>query len=511
MKQIKTLVGVLMVLILMSSPVFGQTMTFEDMPNNWAKPGMTYAVENHLMQGYEGYLRPFSPLTRAELAQVVTNALKATERADLSLFSDVGPKDWYFDPLSKTVHLGYFKGYDQKLRPNEYITREETFVVLSRVFDLNPSESVSLLAFEDADSVSKWAWDAASAMVSRGYVLGTGSAIHPSANISRAEFATILSRIVPTIIHSPGLYSGNFEGNVLIVSKGVTFENAIINGDLYLGPNVLVTDVAFINSQRNGDMVVNGNREVLEVVLEDEDIALGAATGPQTPATTPTPEQAPVPTPPSTPDPAPTPVPRSYDVIVSASGRTALLTRIQLLETTFLSFDLLNGLYESNREVAASLIQSDYGSLIPRALMAKSENTQETYVFGIASRINHARSNGQSVFSQIPDALIEGIINSEERTASPQALNEIIALLLNVPLRTLLDDFASLYPNGESLPTRFEILVNGTVLPSIEIKNLESTLNGMLSTLRVSDVVGRELIAIRYNNQEIAIQVALSQ
>ena len=220
---------------------------FIDMPDNWATEALTNAVNNGLIGGSNGYIRPDDPMTRAEMATIMVRAFGATEEADLSEFTDVKPTDWFYSSMAKAVAMGAFNGSDGKLNPQNNITREETFAVLARMFSLDLDQKISetkgipfgtdavLADFSDGNTVSAWAKDLVAAIIKSGYVGGSNGMIKPKDSIKRSEFAVVMNRLVTTYINAPGKYSDLPSGNIIVRSENVIIENVSASGDVIIG------------------------------------------------------------------------------------------------------------------------------------------------------------------------------------------------------------------------------------------------------------------------------------
>lgn len=267
MKKVLSLfIGIIMLFTVCSAEVF------IDMPDNWATEALTNAVNNGLIGGSDGYIRPDDPMTRAEMATIMVRAFGATKEADISSFKDVAPSDWYYSSMAKAVAMGAFNGSDGMLNPKNNITREETFAVLARMFSLDydkmlneylvswdaatpsPSADEVLSQFSDASAVAPWARELVAAIVSSGYVGGSNGMLNPKDNIKRSEFAAVMNRMVTTYIDNAGTYSNFPSGNVLVRGKGVVIENAKITGDLLIGEGSI--DGAVVKDTTVGNRLV---------------------------------------------------------------------------------------------------------------------------------------------------------------------------------------------------------------------------------------------------------------
>lgn len=189
MKKRVLSLGIVLTMMASSMQTFAED--YSDMPTGWSNAAMTYAVNNGYIQGSNGKLNPQGLATRAQVASIFARVLKLENKADLSSYTDVNASQWYYDDLAKAVDAGLFKGSDNKLRPNDNITREEVMTIIARAYDLT-GENANLSAFTDGSDVSSWAVNAVSALVENGIVNGSNGKLNPKNNITREEFAQLL-------------------------------------------------------------------------------------------------------------------------------------------------------------------------------------------------------------------------------------------------------------------------------------------------------------------------------
>lgn len=189
MKKRVLSLGIVLTMMASSMQTFAED--YSDMPTGWSNAAMTYAVNNGYIKGSNGKLNPQGLATRAQVASIFARVLKLEDKADLSSYTDVNASQWYYDDLAKAVDAGLFKGSDNKLRPNDNITREEVMAIIARAYDLT-GENGNLSAFTDGSTVSSWAVNAVSALVENGIVNGSNGKLNPKNNITREEFAQLL-------------------------------------------------------------------------------------------------------------------------------------------------------------------------------------------------------------------------------------------------------------------------------------------------------------------------------
>ena len=259
---LKKIVSIICVIALLGSvAVFADD--FKDIPDDWSKEGLIKAIEAGLLNGDGGYVRPKDPMTRAEMGTIMTRAFGAVKTADISMFKDVNKSEWFYDYMAKAVAMGAFKGDGENLRPNSNISRQEAMVVLSRLFALE-SDNLSVLdQFSDKNKIQEWAKAGVAAVVESGYVKGSDGMVNPEANITRAEFATIMSRMIGGYLVTSSVFSypeGTvIKDNIVIRSKNIGLENIVSPGIIIIGDGVDGGDVVLKNITSTGEIVIRGN------------------------------------------------------------------------------------------------------------------------------------------------------------------------------------------------------------------------------------------------------------
>ena len=267
---------------------------FTDMPEDaTAKIALETAVENKLLTGYEtGEIKPYDNIKRAEMAAIIVRAFGAENEADISNFADMNTSQWFYDEMSKAVAMEVFQGDGLNLNPESYITYQEAFEVLARVFDLQPKYDVELLKyrleliderpmikyealdkFTDGATVAEWAKPTTTSIVEGGYWNPEDLMLRPTEPISRVNFAILMNNIVTTYINEPGTYDSLPAGNVLIRSNDVTintfnssasniFIGDGVSGVVSLGEAVNVDKLVI----RGGKTVLNGTYNLVRVI-----------------------------------------------------------------------------------------------------------------------------------------------------------------------------------------------------------------------------------------------------
>ena len=259
----KKICSALVVLAMVASlGISAMAAEFSDMPNDWSTPGLTAAVENGLLNGSDGKIMPYDNMTRAQMATIMVRVFDAKISTDISRYTDATKDDWFYEYMSKAVAMGALSGKSATtLNPNDPITRQEVCVILNRLFILpTPTEDV-LSGFGDAANVADWAKSSVSAMVSAGYINGSNGNLNPTANITRAEFATIMNRMVTQYIDQPGTYNTdtfNKEGGVVIRTGNVTLDGVTNTNEIVVADGVGSDKVTFKGVNLSGELLFRG-------------------------------------------------------------------------------------------------------------------------------------------------------------------------------------------------------------------------------------------------------------
>ena len=184
-------------------------MGLEDVdPDDWYHK----AVVNAIYRGYfdiDG-LDAFganNAITRAEAAYVIKHAMEANARVDdpdsALAFKDVTSSTKWLEELSWSYDNGVFAGYgDWLMGPEDTLTREQFAMIMYRVFGqyLDDGTYVNLENFVDHKSIGAWSREAVQWAVNHSFIVGTNDGrIDPQGDVTKAQVATIIMRIVTTL------------------------------------------------------------------------------------------------------------------------------------------------------------------------------------------------------------------------------------------------------------------------------------------------------------------------
>ena len=111
-------------------------------PDDWTATPLQFCVGNGILNGRKEGLAGGENITRAETAAILVRMLGAESTSpDLSQYLDAETSAWYYAEVAAAVELGIMKGVsDDRLAPNDPITREQAFTLLCRAFGIQAEE-----------------------------------------------------------------------------------------------------------------------------------------------------------------------------------------------------------------------------------------------------------------------------------------------------------------------------------------------------------------------------------
>lgn len=142
-------------------------------------------------------MRPNGNISRAEVATVLFRLLKDGVRTQNltkdNAYSDVSDTAWYSTAVSTLSKMDVISGYpDGTFRPNAPITRAEFAAMIAR-FD----ETAEAGDTPFTDISTSWAKDEIGKAYGSGWIGGyEDNTFRPAANLTRAETATLLNRVL---------------------------------------------------------------------------------------------------------------------------------------------------------------------------------------------------------------------------------------------------------------------------------------------------------------------------
>ena len=175
----------------------------------WAAASVEFLAAQGIAQGSNGKYRPAANITRGDFMLMLYRAFLEDEHKNDSITSNFSDVTKGSDTYSKETYqavgvakkLGIAQGTNGKFNPKSYITRQEAMTLIYRTLDevnygLDYTVSATPSSFKDYSSVASYAKTAISDLIGHGIVIGNNSKINPTSNITRAEMAVILHRVL---------------------------------------------------------------------------------------------------------------------------------------------------------------------------------------------------------------------------------------------------------------------------------------------------------------------------
>ncbi len=148
------------------------------------------------IEGYtDETIKPDAPIKRSEIMMIIYNLYgndMEQNQSRLDSFSDVERNQWYSNAVAYSINNEIIHGYNGEIRPNDSITREEVAVILSSFY---PDKDIVEAPFIDVEeSWSKYYIDK---LYSYGIVSGYGdNTYRPNQTATRAEFVSLVNRLI---------------------------------------------------------------------------------------------------------------------------------------------------------------------------------------------------------------------------------------------------------------------------------------------------------------------------
>lgn len=173
--------------------------------NEWYYDEVKIVYEEGVMKGKSD--TQFDPTANMSRAEFVTVLCRLSDEScegkgnNLS-FSDTAKEAWYADYVAWGVETEMVKGLpDNKFAPNQAVSRQEMAVFIDRFIsymNIQLKDNSKVDAFGDNNKVADYAKIAIEAMRKSGIITGDQNGnFNPTNKASRAEVATILTRILP--------------------------------------------------------------------------------------------------------------------------------------------------------------------------------------------------------------------------------------------------------------------------------------------------------------------------
>ncbi|MED5017263.1 S-layer homology domain-containing protein [Paenibacillus chibensis] len=186
--------------------VIANHRSFTDTTRHWAGSSIENLASRLVVQGVDDtHFLPNRSVSRAEFTAMVTNAMGVGIGGQAPSFTDVPDAAWYRSSVQAATNNGLISGYaNHSFKPDAPITREEAVVILAKAMklarmDTNMTEAqadAELGKYGDKAHFHDWSKIAAALNSRYGIMNGSRGLAEPDRNISRAESAVMLERLL---------------------------------------------------------------------------------------------------------------------------------------------------------------------------------------------------------------------------------------------------------------------------------------------------------------------------
>lgn len=179
---------------------------FKDINGHWSQEAIEHLTELGIIVGYpDNTFRPDEKIIRGDTAIVKEKTISHLghnlETDNHPTFTDVHKEQYYYEAIKNVVNQDIFVGYlDNSFRPENVITREESFVIMSKFID-QYCEGLKLtdnpMVYKDYDLVANWAKPYLDNLNKFGIIKGdTNGYVNPKSEVTRAEISQMLYNII---------------------------------------------------------------------------------------------------------------------------------------------------------------------------------------------------------------------------------------------------------------------------------------------------------------------------
>jgi hypothetical protein len=176
---------------------------FTDVNTNyyWAVEAVDYLYGQGVVKGTgSSTYGPGTNITRADFIVMLYRALGLSATTNGN-FNDVAKGSYYYDAVAVAKALGIAQGSNGYFNPTKPLTRQDAMVFVYRALQVkgvNVIEGTSsdLSAYNDRSGISSYATVSVATLIKAGVIVGAGNKINPSGNLTRAEMAVILHRVL---------------------------------------------------------------------------------------------------------------------------------------------------------------------------------------------------------------------------------------------------------------------------------------------------------------------------
>ncbi|MBM7702509.1 5'-nucleotidase C-terminal domain-containing protein [Metabacillus iocasae] len=205
--------------------------------------------ERQIVQGFGNEFKPYAHVTRAQAAKVIALALELdVKNVKDPMFNDVAKTDWAYSYIAALANKGIVSGYGDEFRPNAPLSRAQMAKMITLAFEFKKEASTEL-PFTDVNS-GDWYAEFLTPLVKNKVTTGTTpTTFSPNGHVTRGQMASFVFRsekveVVPENYSLTIMHTNDTHGNVERIPRRITAVNQIREEK----PNSLLLDAGDVFS-----------------------------------------------------------------------------------------------------------------------------------------------------------------------------------------------------------------------------------------------------------------------
>ncbi|MGE8081327.1 S-layer homology domain-containing protein [Peribacillus loiseleuriae] len=173
------------------SSVEAADASFKDVPQDlWSYTIIQEMKSKGIINGFaDNIFKPYQTITREHVAVLFSRSLDLKAVKPAVTFKDVPSNYIYYDAIKKVQQAGIFDGKNGYFNPKEPLTRAQMAKILTVAFDLKVKGETDL-----ADTKDHWSRDYVRALYSNGVTTGSNGNFNPEDLVQRQHYAVFLHR-----------------------------------------------------------------------------------------------------------------------------------------------------------------------------------------------------------------------------------------------------------------------------------------------------------------------------
>lgn len=175
---------------------YGVTAEYIDISNHFGVKEIKWFSSQGYLDKTFSYFRPNDSITRAEFVKMVNGVFGFKNSVASSPFGDVSSNHWYYREVLIAVENGYISTGNENFRPNDPITRQEVANIITSITKTKDRNLDKLEKYTDKHLVSDSMKSSVEGAIEQNF-MGVGSnTFNPRKNITRGEAVVTLTRVI---------------------------------------------------------------------------------------------------------------------------------------------------------------------------------------------------------------------------------------------------------------------------------------------------------------------------